>query len=713
MPRKGFLKMMMIPRIVSTPPSSRPQSPKQHDSSARTSDKWSLSRSSISSGASELEDDPIHLDSEIIKQPLSPTFSAHQLTLTRDQSGGIFDLLVKFMEGVSVPQRALEFLEQSCAVKNAFQSFMSKSLDFSKTHRVPEEGFTTMVILTLVSGQSLSETSVKTGMEYIKSFLENGKISFFKDPTVQRKLPPDVDCTAVGLSVLVERNAIDASEIRLAANHIIGNTNEDGIIQVYFPPRGSRENRIDPTVCANALFFLNQIGRGAEAAKTEDYVYTVLETKEYLSGTRYYPSPDTFLYFVSRMLLASERLRDRFEPLLISRTQERMGQTENPLECAMRLIIAKQHGVANDTDFTTLVSLQNTEGAFPAAAFFQCGQHKSYFGSEAITSAFAYRGLTQETPESFIPKTELYYPFPVTDCGLDKERQLTQDLKQWYTEFNIFPEKARDTYTTLMAKYCRYCAPDQATQPQLLMAGKILSIFYAVNDTLADDPNHDQEFIRNLAGGMNGVWFMPQETETHKFPGLIKGARGFARELAQLGLPTQKITIDFGQSYTKFSEEVVKEASRFGDTAFSLSEFHDCRVQNLFLIQYVEFWNIINGNIFDDKLRETPYFNHILELAATVVYIANDIKSLARDETKGKPNYVIVLQRELGISRDAAIEKAHENHRDALIQFTETAKLGYYDPELIEHGSHTLNEFLKSSISGNIIAINECPFRYN
>jgi hypothetical protein len=153
-------------------------------------------------------------------------------------------------------------------------------------------------------------------------------------------------------------------------------------------------------VCANALRLLYLAERGHEARKTEDFLYSVLESRAYMQGTRYYPMPETFLYFLSRAMSASRALRDRFLPLMRERVRESLDHegaaSRQPLFAALRLIAANAVGHDDPDDTRTLVDTQRPDGSWEAYPLGTTGGRRMrlYFGSRPLTTAFALHALS-------------------------------------------------------------------------------------------------------------------------------------------------------------------------------------------------------------------------------------------------------------------------------------------------------------------------------
>lgn len=221
-------------------------------------------------------------------------------------------------------------------------------------------------------------------------------------------MPDEVDTTA--LTALALRGKEDSSEqIKKTVEKILQNTNEEGIIQVYFPPREKRENRIDHTVCASAMRLIYQLGYDDSANKTEDYMYGILKDQSYLDGSYFFPSPDAFLYYLYKAIVGSKQALERFRPLLTENVKSRLNSTARPLDLAMRIIMSVGLGLLKDEQIfskvnqekQTLESLQKEDGSWPKYALYKAGRSDIYFGSKSISTAFAVNALQmlQQSPE--------------------------------------------------------------------------------------------------------------------------------------------------------------------------------------------------------------------------------------------------------------------------------------------------------------------------
>jgi len=147
------------------------------------------------------------------------------------------------------------------------------------------------------------------------------------------------------------------------------------------------------------------LGREKESLKTEQYIFEYLHSQAYLEGTRYYPSPDIFLYFLARLVNTFPYFRKRYAPQLKEALQTRIGTSKSPLDLAARVITAKVLGISNGFEEHKLVLLQKNSQEWPADAFFKFGTRYGFFGCNALTTAFATRALeTRPLYERFLSR---------------------------------------------------------------------------------------------------------------------------------------------------------------------------------------------------------------------------------------------------------------------------------------------------------------------
>jgi hypothetical protein len=288
--------------------------------------------------------------------------------------------------------KALFFLENQIQLNTNFPSWIAEDVNFVKKVLSPEEIFSTMLIIDALSDCHVKLSCHQRLLENLQNFCNQaGWIHFFYD---QSLLPADVDCTSVGLAILVKNNVLLNCNIQNMVEQIINNTNEDGIIEVYAKPSGHRSGRLDAVVCVNALYFLYLMGRESSAVKTEEFVLQTLLSREYLKGTRYYPLPDIFLYFLSRLVRDFEHSNSHFLQPLRENITGRLKLPSVGLELLLKIAAANNLGINTENFIDKIAQEQQANGSWVAQTFFKYGRSNRFFGGECLSTAFGYRALT-------------------------------------------------------------------------------------------------------------------------------------------------------------------------------------------------------------------------------------------------------------------------------------------------------------------------------
>jgi len=88
--------------------------------------------------------------------------------------------------------------------------------------------------------------------------------------------------------------------------------------------------------------------------------------RAYLEGTRYYETPECFLYFMSRFLSRSRDadLHALLKPLLKERIQERIGAEGNSSALSMRILTCDFVRMRDEIDLRKLLTLQCEDGGW-------------------------------------------------------------------------------------------------------------------------------------------------------------------------------------------------------------------------------------------------------------------------------------------------------------------------------------------------------------
>ncbi|WP_437967810.1 hypothetical protein WMF04_00280 [Sorangium sp. So ce260] len=315
----------------------------------------------------------------------------------REGEAGILERLSALSRTDENPiDKGYRYLGRAFDVDRCYQATLSRTPDFRSRIEMPDEIFSSAVILDLLMNSRLSSRIKHRITEFLGERHEHGLFSYFVDTSL---LPCDVDVTGLVLSVLVKLGVIPAETARSAASKVLENVNDAGIIHVYLPPRGEREGRyrIDPVPCANALYLAYLLGRESEAQPTEEYLISSLRTQEIARSTAYYYylTPDVCLYWVSR-LLDFERFRQKYAHVVEEALRARMGSSDVPLELAYRVITANRLRIDNASEREALRRAQNADGSWPNSPMYKLGRSDVYVGSEALVTAFALKALDDQ-----------------------------------------------------------------------------------------------------------------------------------------------------------------------------------------------------------------------------------------------------------------------------------------------------------------------------
>lgn len=216
-------------------------------------------------------------------------------------------------------------------------------------------------------------------------------------------IPDDVEDTSLTHFLLQKGGRLPPNAktpLKNLARVVLLNTDkESGTIQLYFPPRGGREGRVDPCCLANAMRILYTTGLQTEASGSEDTLFKVISGTSELTPTRYYPSPDTILHFVSRSVALNPSARARFTPHLLERVKDRIGTSAWTLDLAMRTLALDNLGLLGEKgslvedEIELLLSLQEENSSWPKDALFKKGRSETYFGGNVISTIFAVAAI--------------------------------------------------------------------------------------------------------------------------------------------------------------------------------------------------------------------------------------------------------------------------------------------------------------------------------
>ena len=288
-------------------------------------------------------------------------------------------------------QKGEAYLYQRLRAFPFCKSFTGDNIHLLKSDDFSKEIFSTAVILHIAS-ELPTDIIEAMSKEMLNHSQDRLYWCFYTHAARPEDFPKDLDTTAMVLSFLLAHDKIAKHDVMSVAESMLKNRNQDGIIQVYFD---DNRPRIDAIVAVNVLYLMHQLGLGdrEELRETRRFVYEYLKSGSYLDGTRYYPCPDVFLFFLSRLVMSYKDAYQPFIAPLKNNLLSRVDVTPHCVERAARIMALKQLGIVNRVDFVKLLSCQLEDGGWPMYGLFIAAKTKTFFGSRELASAFALEAL--------------------------------------------------------------------------------------------------------------------------------------------------------------------------------------------------------------------------------------------------------------------------------------------------------------------------------
>ncbi|KIJ47728.1 hypothetical protein M422DRAFT_85847, partial [Sphaerobolus stellatus SS14] len=240
-------------------------------------------------------------------------------------------------------QKAWAYLERN---RGTYVSHTSNNALF-------KENFAQLMILEATGNSDLVKLE---GHEGRWNFFQGEHDSFLR--TYAHSDRDDLETTSLGLTITPEISREQCDNI---LDDMLTYRNQDRILQLYYD---RTRPRIDAVCAVNILTFFFRNRRGMEVKETLAWVFQVLKNREYLNGTDYYVTAETFLHALARLLPSipdvPKEILDTFKEAI----QERLGMPGDALTLALRIIAAARAGLCAERDLTCLLEMQKSDGSF-------------------------------------------------------------------------------------------------------------------------------------------------------------------------------------------------------------------------------------------------------------------------------------------------------------------------------------------------------------
>lgn len=251
---------------------------------------------------------------------------------------------------------------------------------------------------------------------------------FLEQPVgTTKEFPADVDSTSCYLIAFTPSEGVSQ-----LLDSMLANRNDDNLVQTYWDVN---RPRVDCCVLTNVVRAFYKYGRGSDVRESLDYVKAALLERTYISGTRHYCTPETFLFFVSK-LVSDHPFEAELQALrkpLIKAVCDRVGVYENKvtqqeldlaaasestaqkyeayvpevdsLAIAMRVISCQLLGIQPgklDQDVMRLAQMQDDDGSWPLGWLCRYGRTKARIGNRGVVTAIAANALEAEALKSVV-----------------------------------------------------------------------------------------------------------------------------------------------------------------------------------------------------------------------------------------------------------------------------------------------------------------------
>ena len=257
----------------------------------------------------------------------------------------------------------------------------------SSEQQAHREIFSSIVIADALINSKINDSVLKQLLKYLSEQANEGIVTFFENSNL---IVPDADSNALAFSVLLENGYIKTDVANAVLDKILEHTDSEGIVQTWLS--GDEPNQIDHVVTVNVLYLANLLNRSDEFKSSEEFILKQLKSEKYLNGSRYYPSPDSFLYFISR-LMKFPNVKEKIESELRKQVESRIGATKYPLDLAMRIICTKSLRIDNADERKILSQLQEDDGSWPFDSLYKEGKKPRFYGNKSIPTALATKAL--------------------------------------------------------------------------------------------------------------------------------------------------------------------------------------------------------------------------------------------------------------------------------------------------------------------------------
>lgn len=281
-------------------------------------------------------------------------------------------------------------------------------------------------------------------------------------------------------------------------------------------------------------------------------------------------------------------------------------------------------------------------------------------------------------------------PFQLDRLSEQQMRNLDQFLLAWCADCGIGDERSRE----VVRVYVEYCSAAGTDVVTVNMAAEFLMWFFALND-IADGPRKG-ELLSSVLSIFRG-----EEAEA---PPVTTATRLFRHRTTATWSDTRRLRATIEKMFASFFWEI----EHVGQTPPARA-YQNNREHTVAVYPYMNIFRLGLG--ISSQTEPWPDLEVLEQLSVEIIYLVNDILSVARDHRKNKQNFVFSLASDHGIAWDAAVPRAVNHLFDRIARFRAVSERLLSEPTLDEpHRKYVA--FLASYLEGNRVATFELKKRY-
>ncbi|WP_148591292.1 terpene synthase family protein [Streptomyces sp. WAC01526] len=301
-------------------------------------------------------------------------------------------------------------------------------------------------------------------------------------------------------------------------------------------------------------------------------------------------------------------------------------------------------------------------------------------------------------------------PGPPAPVPVPFPRRISQDFRAahdrhlaWPKSFGFLSSEAAEAHH-LKGQFPLIAAMfyPNATGSELDLGVDQQSWYFLFDDALDEQWGRSPERVRHLVG------LVKEGTTGEASPLPLASAFADMRRRSCQGMPESWIQRSAAHWSSYLDHHVHEACGRQAGTPMSLSTYLRVRRHTIGVAPVIDLAERLSSCVLPDHLYALPHLSVMREMTKTFIICDNDIVSLDKDAALGEQNnLVLCLEREHGISRPEAIEKALRRQSEALELFTSAhrALLGatatsHFDPAERDLLRRYCTEALRTTIRG-------------